>query len=291
MTSLPGEQLPSSAAPKRFEISNLTQRLLTGMVALPLVLVATYAGGWWFTALALLLASIGVMEFCMLGRARGVEGSALVGVPVAVAIVIAAHTHQPLMAVIALLLGGPAVFALQMLRDRHEPRVNLIKMLTTLAAVLYVGVPAALLVAIRDLPDGLIWLLTIFCLTWGTDTFAFIGGRLWGKRKLAPHISPKKTVEGAIVGVIGGIVPATLVLVAADKFTTSAMIPLALGPLLAILGDLVESGLKRLFQVKDSHLTGFDILPGHGGVLDRVDGLILVTVFAYAYLVSTGLAP
>ncbi|MFS8543566.1 MAG: phosphatidate cytidylyltransferase, partial [Limnochordales bacterium] len=105
-----------------------------------------------------------------------------------------------------------------------------------------------------------------------------------------PHISPKKTVEGAIVGVIGGIVPATLVLVAADKFTTSAMIPLALGPLLAILGDLVESGLKRLFQVKDSHLTGFDILPGHGGVLDRVDGLILVTVFAYAYLVSTGLA-
>lgn len=290
MTTLPGEQLPSSTAPKRFELSNLMQRLLTGLIALPLVLLATFAGGWWFVALAGLLACVGVMEFCMLGRARGVEGSALVGVPVAVALVVGVHLGQPAMWMWALALGGPAVFVLQMLRERHEPRINLIKMVTTLAAVLYVAVPAALLVAIRDLPDGLVWLLTIFCVTWGTDTFAFIGGRLWGRTKLAPHISPKKTVEGAIAGFVGGVIPAALVLAAAGKFSPAALIPLTLGPPLAILGDLVESGLKRLYEVKDSHLTGFDILPGHGGVLDRVDGLILVTVFAYAWLVASGLA-
>lgn len=290
MTTAPGEQAQPPATQKSFTPSNLTQRIVTGLVGLPIVLLAVFAGGWWLVLLAGAMATVGVLEFCALGRKRDVEGSGLVGVPVALAVILGFQLHEPTLWLGAFLLGAPAVFLLEMARNRHDPRRSLIKALTTEVAVLYVGFPAAFLVAIRNLSDGLIWLLMVLIVTWGTDTFAFIGGRLWGKTKLAPKISPKKTLEGAITGVVGGILPAAILLGLSNKFSTLAMIPIAAGPLLAILGDLVESGIKRAFDVKDSHIIGFDILPGHGGVLDRVDALILVTSFSYFYLLATGLA-
>ena len=289
MSSLPGQPVSPPAPKGRAQPSNLTQRIITGAVALPVVLAAAYLGGWWMLALVIPLACVGVLEFCMLGRNRGVEGSALVGAPLAVLVIVGIHLGIPLLWLGALLACVPAAFLLESLRGNRDARNKAIKSLITLAALLYVALPAALLVATRNLPNGFVWLLMIFCVTWGTDSFAYIGGRLWGRTKLAPLISPKKTVEGAIVGVVGGIVPAAVVLLSADLFSPLAMVPVAAGPLLAILGDLVESGLKRAFQVKDSHLSGLDILPGHGGVLDRVDGLILVTATTYLYLVLTGL--
>jgi phosphatidate cytidylyltransferase len=289
MTTVPGEQAQPPVSDKRLP-SNLTLRVLTGVIGLPIVLFAAFAGGWWFVALVSVMAFVGVLEFCSLGRARDIEGSGLVGVPVALAIIIGFYVKNPALWVGAFLLAIPAVFLLETFRSRRDVRRNLIKVLTTEAAVLYVGFPAAFLVATRNLTDGMTWLLMIFIVTWGTDTFAYIGGRLWGRTKLAPTISPKKTLEGAITGVVGGIVPAAILLGLNGKFSPLAMIPVAAGPLMAILGDLVESWLKRAFSVKDSHIMGFDILPGHGGVLDRVDALILVTTFSYLYLLATGLA-
>lgn len=251
---------------------------------------AAFMGGWWLVALVIILASVGVVEFCMLGRNRRIAGSGLVGVPATVLVVVGIHLALPQLWLGALVASVPAVFLLESIRGDHGVRTRAVKALITLLALLYVALPAALLVATRNLPLGLVWLTTIFFVTWGTDSFAYIGGRLWGRTKLAPHISPKKTVEGAIVGVIGGIIPAAAVLQVAGLFSVTAMVIVAFGPIIAILGDLVESWLKRAFQVKDSHLSGLDILPGHGGVLDRVDGLILVTVMTYIYLLVTGLA-
>ena len=93
-----------------------------------------------------------------------------------------------------------------------------------------------------------------------------------------------------MAGVVGGILPAALLLGLYGRLSVASWILLGAGPLLAILGDLVESGLKRALHVKDSHMVGFDILPGHGGVLDRIDGLILVATVSYFYLIFTGLA-
>jgi phosphatidate cytidylyltransferase len=289
MTTAPGEQAQSPVSNKRLP-SNLTLRVLTGVIGLPIVLFAAFEGGWWFVALVSLMAIVGTLEFCALGRARDIEGSGLVGVPVAIAVIIGFYLKNPALWAGAFLLAIPAVFLLETFRSRRDVRRNLVKVLTTEAAVIYVGFPAAFLVATRNLTDGITWLLMIFIVTWGTDTSAYIGGRLWGRTKLAPTISPKKTLEGAITGVVGGIIPAAILLGLNGKFSPLAMIPIAAGPLLAILGDLVESWLKRAFSVKDSHIMGFDILPGHGGVLDRVDALILVTTFSYLYLLATGLA-
>ncbi len=265
------------------KLSNTAQRVITGVVVAPLVLLAVLAGGIPFMLVVLLVASVGIIEFFMLASHRLSQGSALIGVPMLIATVLAFHFREPLLLAATLALGAAVTFVLEMARHR-DTRRSLTQVGMTLAGVLYVGFPGGFLVSLRGLPGentGLLWILLILCVTWGTDTFAYIGGRRWGKTKLAPKLSPKKTREGALVGVVGGIVPALILLAATQRFSTAALIFIVLGPFVAILGDLLESALKRFFEVKDSHVAGLDLLPGHGGILDRIDALLLVSTLAY----------
>jgi phosphatidate cytidylyltransferase len=281
MATLPGEQ---STQPAGKLPSNLTQRIITAAVVLPFVLVAAVVGGLPFTILAGSIGCVGVAEFYLLGQKRETQGSTLMGVPVSAAVMLAFHFQQDIIWIAALIIGGGLTFALETIRHPDDLRLSLMRAVMTLAGVLYVAFPTGFLIQLRGQPDGLMWLLLVFALTWGTDSFAYVGGRLWGKTKLAPHISPKKTLEGALVGVVGGILSGLLILMVSNKLTPVLFVMIVIGPFIAILGDLVESGLKRAFGVKDSHIMGLNILPGHGGVLDRVDALILVATFAFFYL-------
>jgi phosphatidate cytidylyltransferase len=145
-----------------------------------------------------------------------------------------------------------------------------------LGGFLYALLPALALLWVRE-RGGLELLVWSFIVTWATDIGAYFAGRSFGKRKLAPTISPNKTVEG----LYGGIAAATL-FGGAWVFATHLALPLlALAPVLAIAaqsGDLFESGLKRRARVKDSGRW----LPGHGGALDRLDGLVPVAVLTAA---------
>jgi len=142
----------------------------------------------------------------------------------------------------------------------------------------YALLPALALLWIRERDaHGLILLIWVFIVTWSTDIGAYFAGRRFGKRKLAPTISPNKTVEG----LYGGIAAATLLGGAWTLSTGLGIGLLALAPVLAIAaqaGDLFESGMKRRAGVKDSGAW----LPGHGGVLDRLDGLVPVAVLTAA---------
>ncbi|MDX2139231.1 MAG: phosphatidate cytidylyltransferase [Chloroflexota bacterium] len=272
---------PQDSATQARKLTNLQQRWLTALTLGPLMLLLMGVGGWWFMALALLLAVIGVLEFCHLGRNRGVHARAWVAAAGAVALVLASAIEQtplwlPIFAT-ALLLAW-----LWSLLARRGVRTSMIDALMTTAALGYVGLPAALLVQVRAAPDGLIWLLLIILLTWGTDTLAYFGGKTWGKTLLAPRISPKKTVEGALTGIVGGVVVALVFLALAGKLTVILLPLVLIAPVVAVIGDLSESALKRAFAVKDSHLSHFNLFPGHGGVLDRTDALILVTWLCYA---------
>ena len=146
------------------------------------------------------------------------------------------------------------------------------------AGFFYALLPALALLWIRERDaHGLDLLIWAFIVTWSTDIGAYFAGRRFGKRKLAPSISPKKTVEG----LWGGLAAATLFGGAWALATGLGLTLLALPPLLAIaaqLGDLFESGMKRRAGVKDSGTW----LPGHGGVLDRLDGLVPVAVLTAA---------
>ena len=148
-------------------------------------------------------------------------------------------------------------------------------------APVYIGMPLGALVAIHQLA-GREGVLTLVATVAASDTFQFYSGRTFGKRPLAPTISPKKTIEGAI----GGFVLAPLALVAIARWSLPALHPAAvwaagLGIVLAgIAGDLFESALKRAAGVKDSGT----LIPGHGGVLDRIDALLFCAPLFYLLL-------
>jgi CDP-diglyceride synthetase len=141
-----------------------------------------------------------------------------------------------------------------------------------LVAVAYPGVLGAHFVLLRLLPEGQTWLLVLLAATFATDSGAYAVGHLWGRHKLAPSISPGKTREGAAGGFVAGglaVVASTFLTDAPPEATVVAVIALAL-PLLAQAGDLLESALKRKLEVKDMSR----LLPGHGGVMDRLDSLL-----------------
>lgn len=149
-------------------------------------------------------------------------------------------------------------------------------------SLVYIALPLSYLPLIKGLQDGGWWIMLLFFIVWGNDTFAYFTGRAWGRKKLSPRISPKKTVVGLVGGFAGGAFAA---LVCNALFGLGMTVPAAL--LLSIIvgavavpGDLIESVIKRAAGVKDSG----SIIPGHGGILDRLDSLLFPIPVVYYFL-------
>jgi phosphatidate cytidylyltransferase len=151
--------------------------------------------------------------------------------------------------------------------------------------VIYIPLSLSLLLFIRNMEDGILWIIWLLIVCFMNDTGAFYTGTFFGKRKLAPRISPKKTMEGSAGGIAASM---TAGLVFSLLFFGSASLALVTLPcsfLIAVagqVGDLFESALKRASSVKDSGR----ILPGHGGMLDRIDGLLFAIPVLYGFLVA-----
>jgi phosphatidate cytidylyltransferase len=168
--------------------------------------------------------------------------------------------------ILATLLIAAVIWAVV---ERTSPKTAIYMLI----ALLYIGIPLGVLLPARATGNGLSWTFVLFINNWTTDGFALIGGRLFGKTKLAPTISAAKTVEGAAIGLVIGT---TLGFIATLVLIPSVPVPLALlvNILIAVLteiGDLIESRVKRFFHIKDAG----SLLPGHGGFLDRIDGLVV----------------
>jgi phosphatidate cytidylyltransferase len=152
----------------------------------------------------------------------------------------------------------------------------------TLLGGLYIGFLVPQLTLLFQLKDGRAWVAFVFVVIMAGDSSAYFIGKQFGQRKLAPQLSPSKTVEGSVAYMIGSIViglAAMLVLSLPAGFLEIVLLSLVLS-VLGQIGDLFESTIKRVFTVKDSG----ELLPGHGGVLDRLDSLIFPVVFATFYL-------
>lgn len=148
--------------------------------------------------------------------------------------------------------------------------------------VFYISICSAHLVLIRFLPDGVSWLLLLTAITAGSDTGAYYAGRAFGKHKLCPNISPGKTINGAIGGILAAVITAVVLTCFLLPEVNSVKIALASAVLsgIGIAGDLTESIIKRGVGVKDSGT----ILCGHGGLFDRIDSLLLTAPLLYAFL-------
>ena len=272
----------------------LRLRFLSAFVGVPVLLLLAVVGGGWYVAAVVGGAIVAALEMFSMLSGAGFRPMTPLGVGLAVAIVLDALTPDvrvmPAVMVVAMLVG-----LLQMMA-RSEPTGALVDWALTLAPAIYVGSTMHYLIPLRALPDGLFWILTVLICTWVCDIAAFFVGRRWGNLRLAPRISPGKSVEGALGGLAGAVLAAiglgpllTWLLsmtglgdVGAIGVIRLAGLGLVIG-VCAIAGDLVESFIKRQCGAKDSSA----LIPGHGGVLDRIDSVLLAVVGAYFFVVTT----
>ena len=256
-------------------MANALSRLLVAAVGIPIVLGAVYLGGWWFFSLLAVAAAVALHEFWLLARpVSPLAPAGYVGGLVALA-------GAELGGAIWMVGGALTTFALAfLLKGISEVRQSATASISaTVMGAVWIGVGLSFFILLRDLPqDGRLATYTLLLAVWAGDTFAYAGGRLLGRHKLAPATSPSKTWEGFLFGTAATMFVAFVTLYKQDFLTIAESI--VLGAVLAVagpLGDLFESLLKRDMQVKD---TG-RLLGGHGGVLDRIDALLFAAPAAY----------
>jgi len=202
----------------------------------------------------------------------------LLGTGLCLAVMFGPHDFRTLIVALPVALMASFVFYLW---HRHSIEVVLGQVSLTFLTVVYCGLMLAFLGLIRDLPDGSSWLFLVLASTFGADTGAYIAGRMFGKHKLAPHVSPGKTVEGLIGGIMMSMLWAlgTKYLLSRQILVQDCLwVGFGVG-ILGPLGDLSESMMKRSVGVKDSG----NLIPGHGGLLDRIDALLFTSPIVYYY--------
>lgn len=255
----------------------LLQRVLSALVGIPLIVLAVWHGGLPLLLLIALIIFFGLREMHVMLSNLGLKpslGLALAGGLILVGGAYLYHDGYP----------GPTITIILFLQLVATvvlyPRYSLLDSAGTLMGTLYVGLMSYFYL-IRTLPDGWIWLIFMFAATWACDTAAYFLGRAFGKRRLAPVLSPKKTLEGAIGGLVGSLLIAGIFTFIYPFLSIPKL--LLLGLLLAVaaeVGDLLESAFKRQAGVKDSST----LIPGHGGILDRFDSALFTAPLVYYYV-------
>ncbi len=260
-------------------------RVLTAMVALPAVLALTWVPGLglYFSLFVALMAGVGLFEYYAIVRAREISPETIGGIIAGTLVALSGYLHSPAFTNLALYGGILLVSALHVVRGQH----SVAGLASSAFGVFYVGWFGSHVTLMHGTPEigpGLVTIL--FAAVILTDSAAFFTGSLIGKHKLAPKVSPNKTWEGAVGGFAFALIGMLVLYFLRAKFDW-AVLPewplynyLLAGALLSItsqIGDLAESCLKRDAGVKDSGI----VFPGHGGVLDRCDGLLFAAPVLY----------
>lgn len=260
------------------------QRVITAAIAIPVVLAVVWLGGWWGFAAATLTVILSVYELHTMMLHEGYHPLIWVSFALSILFLLSAVLPQQRIILLELGLSAAVLITLPLLFFRKKLEGAMVDWSLTLAIPVYLGWPLSVFLLLRGfqvgVSTGFWWLLTVFLGVWGFDTGAFFAGHFFGRHKLAPAISPAKTWEG----IAGGLV---LSVTAALLFTAWPLgVPWYLAILLGIfigiaatLGDLAESLIKRQTHVKDSG----HFMPGHGGVLDRIDSLLFAVIVVYIF--------
>jgi len=274
---------------------DLAKRVGVAAVGIPIAVTAAYLGGYWLAGLLAVMASVAAWEFAAMYRAAGLSPAPMLAALLALAYVFMAASLPVHDFAIWGTLATLGLATLLMTRSAPESPPGLTVMITVFGAV-YTGALLGFGQWLRDIDGtspswrGAAILFLPVAITWLGDSAAYFVGRSIGRYKLAPTISPKKTWEGAIAGLLTTVGGAVLWVVATAplvSWTITLAEAAGLGAAVAVagqVGDLFESRFKRDCGVKDSS----SLLPGHGGFLDRVDALLFAFPVAYAFLRLTG---
>ena len=279
----------------------MLKRILVGLVGIPVVVGIIGLGGWFFAGAVIVITTISLMEFYRLATSKHAEANISVGVvwslclQGSIAVMCSASGLEPLtwlMASIGFLVGGLLLtLTAELWRNRENALLNTA---VTAFGVMYISAFLSALILLRGTSHvtfetitwfnepGAFLVLTIFVSVWACDTVAYFVGIKFGKHKLFPRVSPKKTWEGAAGGFVGAV--AAFALLASHYMPQMPMIhAIVCGIIVGVMGqvgDLAESLLKRDASVKDTS----QILPGHGGLLDRFDSILFVAPLILIYL-------
>lgn len=268
----------------------LGMRILTAAIGIPIAIYVINYGGWLFAAAVIVLALIAWHEFFKMMQAKDIKvhyGIGLMGILLALGCAWLGNAQELVMVILLIVLAALANSVVS------HVKFSMTDAAFTLLGTLYVGLPFAHLMLLRfsnqyeyiqtalgALAVGAAYLWLAFIGTWASDTLAYFVGSMMGRRKLCPAISPGKTYEGAIGGLIGSIVGVMIMgWVSGLPLLHTLILGLLVG-IAAPVGDLAESALKRFAGVKDSG----NILPGHGGVLDRFDAIMFTVPVVYYYI-------
>lgn len=262
--------------------SNLAQRLATAVVAIPLLAWLVFVGpAWSLYALALTVTILGARELFQMTHPEDVPSQAI-GVLLASSVSAILYLGSgDLRVLLTLLVVAPTLGPLvTLLRLKDIPSAAR-RAMSMSAGPLVIGIPMTLLALIKKggASSAPGWIMAAFCFAWIADTGGYFAGRFLGKHKLYEAVSPKKTVEGAVGALAANVVAAWVLHVTLLKevsFAYLAVLGLIAG-VFGIAGDLAESLLKRSVGVKDSG----SLIPGHGGILDRIDALMLTSTVVF----------
>ncbi|MDX2265709.1 MAG: phosphatidate cytidylyltransferase [Hyphomicrobiales bacterium] len=273
MNATPGGRQHSGETPGGKKPNELMLRVNSALILVTLTLLLAYAGPVSFAVLIAVFGALMAWEWGRLVRGRGLDEAFAVQVGGCGAAALLAAYQMVGVALLIIIITTAAVFALRRTTDDAE------KAWWSAAGVYYIGLPAIALIWLRGDPtDGWGAILFLFVVVWTTDSAAFVFGRLIGGPKLAPRISPKKTWAGLFGALLAAGVAGALFAIPIGGSSLALAGVAVLLSLAAQLGDLAESAMKRLFGFKDTS----GLIPGHGGVLDRMDGLVAASVAAAA---------
>ena len=290
--SAPPENASPAAASARW-LANLRQRIGSAALLIVLVIAIIFCGGWIAFAGALIFLCIGAWEMSVMLARRGWRPQMLISIALATDFLLAAMLPEQRLLIISGGISGSVILSFTAFLLAGETFENALRdWALTLAIPLYIGWPLALLLALRGSDFGLgstgfWWTLATFAMVWGNDTGAYLMGHFFGKTKLAPRISPGKTWEGFAGGLAVSIIAAFVFSIAIHLPWYGSLTMGVFTAIAATLGDLAESMLKRGAGVKDSG----QLIPGHGGLLDRMDSLLfaVMVVVTYAAIFDTAL--
>ena len=264
-------------------ISNTATRIIVSVIAIPAIVAACYFGEYYFFAFVLGIGIISYYEFWSFVRNKNINANLIVGI-ISVGVIITNSyksfiTYYPLLIIILLLLS-----TIELFRNKNSAIINLG---TTLLGILYFGMFASALLSIRefyqvDYTRGGLLIISIFASIWICDSAAFFGGTSLGKHKLFPRVSPNKSWEGAIFGLLFAVIAMVISKVIIIDFL-SWLDVIIIGIIVGIIGqigDLIESLFKRDAGVKDSSA----LIPGHGGIFDRFDSLLYSAPAVFLYI-------
>ena len=279
------------------KMRNLIVRTISGVVLLGIVLGAAFGGPYAYGSFLLLIVVVGMWEFYNIAAATGAVPHRTLGLAAGIVLFVTSFflfhgfvSMSQSESGVDMHIGGilyfaaliPLCFIVELFHESETPLRNVA---TTLMGIFYVAFPMSLMLFIPVLitgewkPEAFLFYLFI---VWGNDVFAYLTGIAIGKHKMSPRISPKKSWEGFAGGIVGAIAMGAVGSIVVGGSLGMWLGLAAVVAITSVFGDLVESMFKREAGIKDSG----KIMPGHGGILDRFDALLISSPFAFVYLIG-----